>query len=429
MVVRSVRFVEMVQPAADDLAASASYAAGRSVVSHLDAVKLPELSAAGRVDALVAWDKVIRWATANRDRVLAAMWAGQQGPAKDKEWAREDVATALRISPNYATDLLRNADELVTRLPGTLALLEDGELTTYQARVIAEAVAPLDDTAAAEVEKTAISKAPDLYAGQFRQAVARAVIAADPAGAAERRHRAHAGRRVTANAQPDGMGSIYAELSIENTQAVYGRIDAKANTYLDQCRSADQKRADALVELITGGTDPDRPAGPNVQVSVALSTLLGLDEQPGELERFGPIAAEVARFLASAESAQWRLLITDARGVLYDYARSTYRPPAQLRRYLEARDKTCRFPGCNRPARLCEADHLERWTDDGHTDETNMHMLSGRHHHAKDDHDWAPTRASDGSTDWRSPTGHHYLVPPATYPVDRALADPDPPPF
>lgn len=76
---------------------------------------------------------------------------------------------------------------MVTRLPGTLAPLEAGELTTYQARAIAEPVAPLDDTAAAEVGQKAIGKS-ELYAGQSRAAVQRAVLAAARPGSTSVAH-------------------------------------------------------------------------------------------------------------------------------------------------------------------------------------------------------------------------------------------------
>ena len=37
----------------------------------------------------------------------------------------------------------------------------------------------------------------------------------------------------------------------------------------------------------------------------------------------------------------------------------------------------------------------------------------------------------DGSIDWTSPTGHHYTVKPATYPIDtttdQSVDSPDPP--
>ncbi|MDT4984925.1 MAG: hypothetical protein QOF95_2415, partial [Pseudonocardiales bacterium] len=51
-----------------------------------------------------------------------------------------------------------------------------------------------------------------------------------------------------------------------------------------------------------------------------------------------------------------------------------------------------------------------------------------------------PRRLDDGSIQWTSPTGHTYLEPAATYPIDHttdppasksvdAVSGPDPPPF
>jgi hypothetical protein len=57
---------------------------------------------------------------------------------------------------------------------------------------------------------------------------------------------------------------------------------------------------------------------PSVQVIVALSTLLGLDEQPGELAGSGPIPAAVARRIAADETGTRRRLLPDERGHLVD---------------------------------------------------------------------------------------------------------------
>jgi hypothetical protein len=89
---------------------------------------------------------------------------------------------------------------------------------------------------------------------------------------------------------------------------------------------------------------------PSVQVTVALSTLLGLDEQPGELSGSGPIPAAVARRIAADETGTWRRLLTDERAHLVDYGRTTYRPPKDLAEHVIARDRTCRYPHCNRQA-------------------------------------------------------------------------------
>ena len=39
----------------------------------------------------------------------------------------------------------------------------------------------------------------------------------------------------------------------------------------------------------------------------------------------------------------------------------------------------------------------------------------------KHDTHWQATRLPDGTIDWTGPTGHHHLVPPATYPVNHTL--------
>jgi hypothetical protein len=111
-------------------------------------------------------------------------------------------------------------------------------------------------------------------------------------------------------------------------------------------------------------------------------------------------------------------LVTDELGHLIDYGRTLYRPPADLRDHVIARDRTCRFPTCHRTASRCEIDHLRPWTDGGPTNEPNLIALCCRHHHGKHDTTWQPIRHQDGTIDWTSPTGHTYTVPAATYPVD-----------
>jgi hypothetical protein len=76
-------------------------------------------------------------------------------------------------------------------------------------------------------------------------------------------------------------------------------------------RTADQRRAHALVDLClrrAGDGEQTMQQGrkPSVQVSAALSTLLGLDEQPGDLDGYGPIPAELARRLAADPTGTWR---------------------------------------------------------------------------------------------------------------------------
>lgn len=174
-------------------------------------------------------------------------------------------------------------------------------------------------------------------------------------------------------------------------------------------------------------------------MTVALSTLLGLDEQAAELEGYGPMSSEMARRIAADATGTWRRLVTDELGALIDYGRCTYRPPAALAEHVRARDRTCRFPGCRRRAQRCEIDHVRAWCDGGETNAANLHLFCPRHHHLKHEAGWAVRRLPDGTTRWLSPTEHTYDKPPDPYPVDSPVAPPDdktdpphpdaPPPF
>jgi len=166
---------------------------------------------------------------------------------------------------------------------------------------------------------------------------------------------------------------------------------------------------------------------PTVQVTVALSTLLGLDTQPSELAGHGPIPAALALRIAADPTGTWRRLITDDHGRLIDRSRNTYRPPRDLTEHIITRDTTCRFPGCRRAARRCDIDHLHPYQAGGTTETCNLQCLCPRHHHAKHDGGWTITGNPNHTLTWTSPTGHHYTTDPGELPIDHTT-DPDPGP-
>ncbi|HEY3632788.1 MAG TPA: HNH endonuclease signature motif containing protein [Jatrophihabitantaceae bacterium] len=109
------------------------------------------------------------------------------------------------------------------------------------------------------------------------------------------------------------------------------------------------------------------------------------------------------------QSGTWRRILTDpVTGQILDYGRRTYRPPRVLTDFVVARDHTCIFPHCNRPARSCEIDHGKDWRSGGQTCEHNLHPLCTRHHHAKHNTGWRVKRQPDGSYLWTDPTSHTY---------------------
>jgi hypothetical protein len=261
----------------------------------------------------------------------------------------------------------------------------------------------------------------------FKRSVRKAVLTVAPKPAEERHVEAVQQRRVVRTPVADGMSEIWMLLPDTGATTFMTAIDALARRVAcDDDRTADQRRADAVVQLALNtlhGSNTDelpREHGlrPSVQVTVALSTLLGLDEQPGELAGSGPIPASVARRIAADETGTWRRLVTDERGHLVDYGRTTYRPPKDLADHVIARDRTCRYPHCNRQARHCDLEHAIPWEEGGETNAENLNAICSRHHHGKHEAGWEPERQPDGSIEWRSPTGHRYVEEAATYPID-----------
>ncbi|WP_022886721.1 HNH endonuclease signature motif containing protein [Glaciibacter superstes] len=106
---------------------------------------------------------------------------------------------------------------------------------------------------------------------------------------------------------------------------------------------------------------------PDVFVTVPALTLLGMSEEQGNLNGYGPIDPDTARDLAAKCPSFVRILTHPETGVVLSVGRDRYQVPADLRRMLQLRDGTCRFPGCNRQAAGCDIDHSEDWNHGGET--------------------------------------------------------------
>ena len=121
---------------------------------------------------------------------------------------------------------------------------------------------------------------------------------------------------------------------------------------------------------------------PRLSVTVPALVLLGLSEDPGSLDGYGPIDANTARLLASGAPSMIRLLTHPETGAILSVGRDRYRVPADLRNFLRIRDETCRFPGCSRQAELCDIDHTLQWQHQHPTAHYNLAHLCPKHHWA-----------------------------------------------
>ena len=93
-----------------------------------------------------------------------------------------------------------------------------------------------------------------------------------------------------------------------------------------------------------------------VMITVPVLTLLGHENEPVMLEGCGPIDVETAKQLTAHAPSMIRLLTDPHTGIALGVGKSRS-IPKELRRWLHVRDETCRFVGCNQPARVCDLDH------------------------------------------------------------------------
>lgn len=426
-----------------------SAAAVPSGVAALDldlATELAEaLTDAELVDGIVGYERIAAWAAA-RQHALLAEFAGRPdaGPASGqaRPWAGDEIALALTVSPGSAALRVARAVRLAGPLRATRDLLEAGSLDASRARLVADRTAALDEATAAAVQHRVLPRAPEQTWGQLDRALRRAVVALDPDGAEGRHRRARAERRVDVYPGDDGMATIWARITAPDAAASHEWITRLArgmDTDGDPSgdpRGIDARRADVLVALLTGrlvahragqaDAPAVRPVGadrPLVQVTVALSTLAGDDDEPGELDGHGPIPAHLARVIALDARAAWKRLLTDPEsGVVLDVGRTAYRPPAALADLVRARDTTCRNPRCPRAARACELDHVVEWQDGGTTSEDNLCALCVRHHDLKERPGWQVVLHPDRTVEWTTPTGHHYRSRPHDHRVPASRA-------
>jgi hypothetical protein len=383
-----------------------------------------------RIEALLGLERGFARLHAERARLLAAIQAdplpNEDGSdAAAKEWAREEVALVLKLSSSTARAMLLEAHELLTRFPATLALLECGRLTAGMARRLVEACIPIENTTAAKIEQRVLTRAGEQSLSQFAASVRRAVAALAPRKAEEQHADARRQRQAAFTPQPDGTWQLWATgLDPGHAAAAEATVRELARQWKrddpDDERTREQREADSLLALLLGTADSDGVGGyrPAINVTVAASTLLGSDEQPGELDGYGPIPATVARALASDPSGTWRRLLTDSNNRLVDITADTYRPPVDIARLVRAQQLSCCFPGCRRRALNAELDHIVPWSEGGTTTPSNLQPLCTRHHHLRHEAGWSVRREPDGATLWTSPTGHTYTRPPDELPED-----------
>lgn len=199
----------------------------------------------------------------------------------------------------------------------------------------------------------------------------------DPRPAAER-------RSLRLSALPDGTWRLDADLLVEGGALVDRAIRSATSSDADgePVRTAPQRRADALVDVCRWFLDhqaspPTARCRPHLDVAAAAEDLA--EEGPGRTADGSVVDAATLQRLACDASIS-RLLVRGRSHVL-DYGTATRVVPAALFLALVARDRHCRWPGCDRSPDWCDAHHVRHWAHGGATALGNLVLLCSRHHH------------------------------------------------
>jgi 5-methylcytosine-specific restriction endonuclease McrA len=248
----------------------------------------------------------------------------------------------------------------------------------------------------------------------------------------------HAGRALHVYQDEDGTVVLRGRLAPEVGALLLRALDAARETLYQRRRASGtalpatdpaseaptraHQQADALALLAEAALhhelDPGAP-GERYQVVVHVDAAVLADpEQPGQsvLEEGSHVSAETSRRLACDASRV--VMRHDEEGRVVEVGARTRTIPPALRRALQHRDRTCRFPGCN--VRVGQGHHLRHWAQGGPTTLSNLALLCRRHHRAVHEEGYQLERMPDGALQFRRPNG--WLVPevpaPAAVPAD-----------
>ena len=322
---------------------------------------------------------------------LAAQVTRMSGEAATRDALRDQ----LGMTNHQAKHLTRVADTL-REMPNTRAKLQAGEITLENATALTAAAG---EVGAAQVDQNrglledAAQTNPDHFRKQAKQ-WANAHSADRGEKLLERQRRM---RHVKLFTEPGtGMGILHAELdpirfgqirqALDLHAEKLRRADSGGEVHPDDIRTHMQRRADALVELLTGRdadtlhTLSDNGSGKSVTQLVVVADLGLLDgtRPDGDCEILGtgPVPPSVLGNLSP--DANICGIIFGGKGRTLWLGRNKRLGNDAQRLAAAVRDRGC--VRCDLPTHSNQLHHIQDWYEGGPTDIDNLASLCGTHH-------------------------------------------------
>lgn len=357
----------------------------------------------------------------------------------------EDGASSTTAWVAEATGRTRREASQVTRLgaslgdmPATAAALAAGEIGVTSADTIVRAAGDGRLGAPEEVEDLLLPLATD-GPERLRAHVRRLTQQVDGAAMLRDEQRQHQQRGFSLTPRDDGMWVPSGQLTPEVGNRFRTLLDAvqerdPVGTSDDERRRPDQRMADALeavVDMALGFGDLPTTGGvsrPHISVLVDVATYDADLADPVDAER--PVRPDdpVWSRLPGAET-EWagtlspqtavklccdagvsRVVMAGTSQVL-DVGRETRNWSASQRRAVNARDRSCRGPGCGRPIGWTQIHHLRWWRRGGPTAVDNGLALCSACHDLIHHRGWhAELDVETAAVTWTSPDRRRTVV-------------------
>jgi len=313
------------------------------------------ISAARRMQSRAAWTEMA---------AMAEFAARHCGSRPEDEFAADELAGELHLTPLSAAGQMDYASTVAKRLPQTFAALAAGQIHPVHVRIIEDETRVLSEQDAAKADQILATSAPGKTFGELRHAAHKLVLQLDPDAARKRKESAHGEAHVRRFREDSGnAGMVARELPSDEVLASWQHVEQRAldlraagmpgtlrelrvRAYLDLLQERDSRDLPADPVSASGGVGPDQaspdsdPPGPSdpghgpdgpdgngggggpgnghggpgpapgpragpslaalVTITIPAATLHGQSETPGEAGGFGPLDGDDARDLAAA---------------------------------------------------------------------------------------------------------------------------------
>ena len=310
----------------------------------------------------------------------------------------------IRVSPTVAHRTVKLSRDLADVLPLTLTAMTDGDVSAEHAQLNAGLRRYITDGALSQVEQHLVAIARERRPDQLRKTVNYVKHAYAPDKGVQDEQDLHEQRSLSLASTFDGAGLGRWLLPPASQETVVTAIHAASAPEADDNRSAEQRRADALVTIseialrsgelpVTGGVKPhvtvivpaEVVAEPLRPRPLPDQLFPHLDQIETELRQrvvetgFRSVISPTwaRRFLCDAAVSR---VVMDTASEILDAGRTTRTFTGAQVRAIVARDRHCIWPGCDIPAAWCEAHHIQHWVDGGATSVANGVLVCGRHH-------------------------------------------------